>query len=59
MDLEAIALHKLAILVESKNGTVLLLNTDCITCNYKDNKFDLLLSCLVLNLLARYFCILT
>ena len=39
MDLEAIALHKLAILIESKNGTVLDLNTDCITCNFKDNKF--------------------
>ena len=39
MDLEAIALHKLATLIESKNGTVLDLNTDCITCNFKDNKF--------------------
>ena len=34
MDLEAIALHKLATLIESKNGIVLDLSTDCITCNY-------------------------
>ena len=39
MDLKAIELHKLAKLIKSKNGTVLDLNTVCITCNFKDNKF--------------------
>ena len=39
MDLETIALQKLATLIESKNETVLDLNTDYITCNFKDNKF--------------------
>ena len=39
INLEAIALHIFAILIESKNRTVLDLNTDCYTCNFKDNRF--------------------
>ena len=39
LDLEAIALHKLSKLIESKNGTVLDLNTDCVTCNFHDDIF--------------------
>jgi DNA replication protein DnaC len=36
LDLEAIALHKLATLIESKGGEVLDLNTDCATCIFKN-----------------------
>ena len=39
LDLEAIELHKLSKLIESKNGVVLDLNTDCVTCSFKDNVF--------------------
>ena len=39
MDLEAIALHKLSKLIESKNGKVLDLNTDCVTCIFENNIF--------------------
>jgi chromosomal replication initiation ATPase DnaA len=39
MDLEAIALHKLSSLIESKNGKVLDLNTDCVTCTFENNIF--------------------
>ena len=37
MDLEAIALHKLSKLIKSKDGEVLDLNTDCVTCTFKNN----------------------
>ena len=36
LDLEAIALHKLTTLIESKGGEVLDLNTDCATCIFKN-----------------------
>ena len=39
MDLEAIHLHKLSKLIESNNGNVLDLNTDCVTCTFKNNIF--------------------
>ena len=39
MDLEAIHLHKLAKIIESNNGQVLDLNTDCVTCTFKNNEF--------------------
>jgi len=39
MDIEAIELHKLATLIESKKGTVLDLNTDCVTCTFENNIF--------------------
>ena len=39
MNLEAIALHKLSSLIESKNGKVLDLNTDCVTCTFEKNIF--------------------
>ena len=39
LDLEAIALYKLSKLIESKHGTVLDLNTDCVTCNFDDDIF--------------------
>ena len=32
LDLEAIVLHKLATLIESKGGQILDLNTDCASC---------------------------
>ena len=41
LDLETIALLKLSKLIESKNGTVLDLNTDCVTCNFCDEVFFL------------------
>ena len=37
MDLEAIELHKLAMLIESKGGKVLDLNTDCISCSFPND----------------------
>jgi DNA replication protein DnaC len=36
LDLEAIALHKLTTVIESKGGEVLDLNTDCATCIFKN-----------------------
>jgi len=39
MDLEAIELHKLSKIIENKKGTVLDLNTDCVTCSFEDNIF--------------------
>ena len=38
LELEAIELHKLKTLVESHKGTVLDLNTDCVTCVFRNNK---------------------
>ena len=37
MDLEAIELHKLSKLIESKKGNILDLNTDCVTCSFQNN----------------------
>ena len=39
LDLEAIELHKLAMIIESNQGTVLDLNTDCVTCTFENNIF--------------------
>jgi hypothetical protein len=39
LDIEAIELHKLSKIIESKNGIVLDLKTDCISCIFPDNKF--------------------
>jgi len=39
LDLEAIALHKLAKLIQSKGGQVLDLNTDCVSCSFNNDVF--------------------
>jgi hypothetical protein len=39
LEMEAIELHKLAKLVESKGGSVLDLNTDCIGCVFPKDEF--------------------
>ena len=39
LDLEAIELHKLAMIIESNQGTVLDLNTDYVTCRFENNIF--------------------
>ena len=39
LDLEAIALHKLSTLIKSKDGIVLDLNTDCISCTFPNDVF--------------------
>jgi hypothetical protein len=41
---EIIELHKLQTLIKSKGGKVTDLNTDAITCTFKDNKFPFELS---------------
>jgi energy-coupling factor transporter ATP-binding protein EcfA2 len=43
LQIEAIELHKLTLIIESKGGLVLDLNTDCVSCCFKDDKlpFDL------------------
>ena len=39
LDLEAIVLHKLATLIESKGGQILDLNTDCASCIFNNDIF--------------------
>ena len=39
VELEAIELHKLAQLIKNNNGFVLDLNTDCVSCVFKNNEF--------------------
>ena len=39
LDLEAIALHKLSTLINSKGGIVLDLNTVCISCSFANDVF--------------------
>ena len=43
MDLEAIELHKLSKIIESKGGKILDLKTDCIRCSFDDEiSFELI-----------------
>jgi hypothetical protein len=44
LDLEAIHLHKLSKIIESNNGQVLDLNTDCVTCSFKNNEFPFMMN---------------
>jgi nucleoside-triphosphatase THEP1 len=55
MDLEAIELHKMAMLIQEKGGKVLDLNTDCVSCSFPDNKFPFELNVDGKNICGYYY----